>query len=558
LNLRLYTKTILVISAVLITVFAVIAYFTDLATASLSDQQEREQAELLAVQVADTVRYHVKHARRGAGQTLAESLLPEWAEVRDDVSDTIIKSNPQLSEVRVFHQVGPDQWKEEVRLPASAGSPSTEDAQAARQPAKSPKLLSARAEGQTRLVTAMAPVILPLDDHGPAQIGAATVVLSFDETQSVAARLRRLIWPLMALAIITITLIVYLLFRFLISKPIDRLLVAMEQAEAGDLAVEARSSASDEIGLLSSRFNRMLGRIGQVTGQLDDERRGLKDRVQAATAEIEGRKRQLEEANRLLFEMQRQLTQLERLAATGQLAAQFAHEVGTPLNLISGHVQVLRARAGDERAVKRLNVIAGQIKRIAEIVRSMLDSTRSPKPRLASVSINALLDEILDAAKPTLLARGVELRTEMVEGLPPVEADPDQLQQVFLNLINNSLDAMPAGGALSVSTRRGADDLIVELTDTGEGIAADQIELIFDPFFTTKRERGTGLGVTIVKQIVTEHGGKVEVESEPGRGTVFRIRLPLQRWISTASGSERGSPGELIVGATLATARGTD
>ncbi|MGE0129830.1 MAG: sensor histidine kinase [Blastocatellales bacterium] len=528
-NLRLYTKTILVISAVLIAVFAVIAYFTDLATARLSAQQEQAQAELLAAQVADTVRYHVKHARRSAGQTLAESLLPEWAEVRDNVLDTIIKSNPQLSEVRVFHQAGADQWKENVRLPAAAEPASAQDIQAVMKPAESPKLLSVRAEGQTRLVTAMAPVTLRLDDHDPVQIGAATVVLSFDETQSVAARLRRLIWPLMALAIITITLIVYLLFRFLISRPIDRLLVAMEKAEAGDLAVEARSSASDEIGLLTSRFNRMLGRIRQVTEQLDEERRGLKDRVRTATAEIEGRKRQLEEANRLLFEMQRQLTQLERLAATGQLAAQFAHEVGTPLNLISGHVQVLRARASDERAIKRLNVIAGQIKRITEIVRTMLDSTRSPGPQLESTNINALLDEILDAAKPTLMARGVELRTEMAEELPPVEADPDQLQQVFLNLINNSLDAMPAGGALSVSTKRSADDLIIELADTGEGIAKDQIELIFDPFFTTKRERGTGLGLTIVKRIIVQHGGKVEVESEPGRGTAFRIRLPLWR-----------------------------
>lgn len=533
---KLYVKTVLVISAVLIAVFAVIAYFTDLATANLSDQQEQEQAELLAVQVADTVRYHVKHARRSAGQTLAESLLPKWAEVREDVLDTLIKSNPQLSEARVFyqagqagHQAGPDQWEEEVLLPASAEPASAQDIQVAMQPVKSPKLLSVRAKGRTRLVTAVAPVTLRLDDHGPVQTGAATVVLSFDETQSVAARLRRLVWPLMALAIITITLIVYLLFRFLISRPIDRLLLVMEKAEAGDLAAEAWASASDEIGLLSSRFNRMLGRIRQVTEQLDEERRSLKGRVQAATAELEGRKRQLEEANRLLFEMQRQLTQLERLAATGQLAAQFAHEVGTPLNLISGHVQVLRARASDERAIKRLNVIAGQIKRITEIVRTMLDSTRSPRPRLESVSINALLDEILDAAKPTLMARGVELRMEMAEGLPRIEADPDRLQQVFLNLINNSLDAMPAGGALSVSTRRGAEDLIIELADTGEGIAADQIELIFDPFFTTKRERGTGLGLTIVKQIIAEHGGKVEVESEPGQGTAFRIRLPLWR-----------------------------
>ncbi|MCG3162026.1 MAG: Adaptive-response sensory-kinase SasA [Acidobacteria bacterium] len=543
--MKLWFKTILVISVVLIAVFAVIAYFTDLATASLSDQQEREQTELLAAQVADTVRYHVRHARRGAGQTLAESLLPEWVEVREDVQDTIIKSNPQLAEARVFYQAGPELWEEKVKLPAGAGPPSTQDAQAARQAGKSPTVTSVRAQGQRRLVTAMAPVILGLDGHGPVQIGAAEVVLSFNESQSVEARLRRLVWPLMALAIITITLIVYLLFRFLISKPIDRLLVTMEKAEAGDLAAEVQVAAPDEIGLLTSRFNHMLGRIRQVTEELGEERRSLSERVRGATAEIEGRKRQLEVANRLLFEMQRQLAQLERLAATGQLAAQFAHEVGTPLNLISGHVQVLRARASDAQALKRLNVIAGQINRITGIVRSMLDRARNPRPRLEFIDINALLTEIFDAAKPSLMARGVELRTEMAEGLPPIEAAPDQLQQVFLNLINNGLDAMPAGGALSLSTKREANDLVIELADTGEGIAEDRIELIFDPFFTTKRERGTGLGLTIVKQIVAEHGGRVEVESAPGRGTSFRIRLP----ISTASDSER------CLGDTLATAR---
>jgi signal transduction histidine kinase len=225
--------------------------------------------------------------------------------------------------------------------------------------------------------------------------------------------------------------------------------------------------------------------------------------------------------------MQRQLTQLERLAAAGQLAAQFAHEVGTPLNLISGHVQLLRARATDERAIKRLDIIAGQIERIANIVRSMLASTRRPQPQIERVDLNALLTRILDATQPTLVARNVELVTEMSEELPAVAADPDQLQQVFINLINNSLDAMPDGGRLQVRTaREGLNDLI-ELTDSGEGIKDEQLDMIFEPMFTTKPGGGTGLGLTVVKQIINEHNGSVEVESEPSRRTTFRIRLPI-------------------------------
>src|SRR5262249_8660691 len=183
----------------------------------------------------------------------------------------------------------------------------------------------------------------------------------------------------------------------------------------------------------------------------------------------------LEETNLRLFELQRQLSQLERLAAAGQLAAQFAHEVGTPLNLISGHVQVLRAHAQDERAIKRLNVVAGQIKRIAQIVRSMLDSTRLPGLRLEQTDLNVLLVKVIEAARPTLASHQVELRTDLAAppgGLLPLDVDPDQLQQVFINLINNSLDAMPEGGTLSISTRNEGDGQLVELADTGEGIGA--------------------------------------------------------------------------------------
>ncbi|HSE36456.1 MAG TPA: ATP-binding protein, partial [Blastocatellia bacterium] len=183
--------------------------------------------------------------------------------------------------------------------------------------------------------------------------------------------------------------------------------------------------------------------------------------------------------------------------------------------------------ARDERVISRLDVIAGQIERITNIVRSMLDSTRRPVPQLVAVDVNSLLAQILDATQPTLASRNVEVHTEMSDALPPIQADPDQLQQVFINLINNSLDAMPLGGKLSVSTAPGANSVVIVLADSGEGIARDEIDVIFDPLFSTKHGRGTGLGLTIVKQIITEHGGEVEVESEPGHQTTFRITLPL-------------------------------
>ncbi|HSB11349.1 MAG TPA: ATP-binding protein [Blastocatellia bacterium] len=558
--LKLHTRTTLVTSAVLVGVFAVIAIFSDLAITRLSDQHDRQQAQLLATRVADTVEQHIKREkirieRRRKKEPIqqeepeATTTIPDWTDVQDEIEATIAKSNPELAGVRVFHRLATGKWEEAIRMPPDAGPPPPEQEQAASQRIESSKVLSVRQQGSNKLITAAAGINV-LDTGGPTHFGTVNVLLNFDENRSSAAELRRLMWPLMLLAIVSITLMTYFLFRHMVYKPIDSLLLAMSKAEGGDLAVEVEPGTPDEIGLLSSRFNRMLGRIRLMTDQLNLEQKRLEDRVHEATGEIAERKEQLEEANLRLFEMQRQLTQLERLAAAGQLAAQFAHEVGTPLNLISGHVQLLRARASDERVIRRLDIIAGQIERITSIVRSMLDSTRRPVPQLEAVNVNSLLAQILDASQPTLAARNVELHSEMSEALPSIEADPDQLQQVFINLINNSLDAMPTGGRLTVSTALAGDSVEIVLADSGEGIARDQIDLIFDPMFSTKHGRGTGLGLTIVKQIISEHGGEVEVESEPGRQTAFRIRLPVHP-VSRAPEARADEEPELEVSSAL-------
>jgi two-component system NtrC family sensor kinase len=546
--LKLHTRTTILTSGVLVVVFTIIAIFSDLAITKLSDQQERQQAQLLATRVADTVEHHIKRLkvrieRRKKAAPVQEEVeatttIPDWADVQEEIEDTIAKSNPQLTEVRVFQRGGSGQWSEPIRIPPYAEPLTPEEERAASQQVNSSQVVSVHQQGANRLITARAGINV-LEAGGPTHFGTVSVLLTFDANQSSAAELRRLMWPLMLLAIISITLMTYFLFRHLVYKPIDSLLMAMSKAEEGDLAVEVAPASPDEIGLLTSRFNRMLGRIRQMTEQLNMEQRRLEERVHEATAEIADRTGQLEEANLRLFEMQRLLTQLERLAAAGQLAAQFAHEVGTPLNLISGHVQLLRARARDERVIVRLDIIAGQIERITNIVRSMLDSTRRPVPQLETVDVNSLLAQILDATQPTLASRNVELHTEMSDALPPIEADPDQLQQVFINLINNSLDAMPLGGKLSVSTASGVESVEIVLADSGEGIAKDELDLIFDPMFSTKQGRGTGLGLTIVKQIVTEHGGAVEVESEPGQQTMFRITLPISS--ATAVRADKGS-----------------
>jgi signal transduction histidine kinase len=188
----------------------------------------------------------------------------------------------------------------------------------------------------------------------------------------------------------------------------------------------------------------------------------------------------------------------------------------------------LSAQLGaDERAATRLSTISAQIERIERIVRQMLDRTRPEAVAPTPLDLNALLARIFDTVAPALDARRVRLQTTLADCLPPVAGDADRLQQVFINLFNNALDAMPDGGALHVRTVSEDTRVFVEFADTGCGMTEEVRAHIFDPLYTTKeRGRGTGLGLVVVRQVVQEHGGRIEVESAPGRGARFRLTFP--------------------------------
>jgi signal transduction histidine kinase len=268
----------------------------------------------------------------------------------------------------------------------------------------------------------------------------------------------------------------------------------------------------------------------QLTTKLETEREILRDRVREATIELEKRNQQLQETNLELWRTNRRMNELGRLAAAGQTAAHFAHEVGTPLNLISGHVQLLKSDLDRDPhdAESRIRTISAQIERIERIVRRMLDKTRF-ETELAPLDLNLMLRKLCDAMEPALDKRNIRLVQTFADSLPLMAGSSDRLQQLFLNLINNSLDAMPEGGEIQVHTSTDgkggkAQRIAVDFIDTGVGMTPEVMSHIFDPLYTTKdRGHGTGLGLVIVSQIVSEHGGRVEVESELGKGTRFRL-----------------------------------
>src|ERR1051325_1953887 len=525
--LKLHTKTTLLASVVTIAVLAAALAVTNARVAALVREEQRAAPELKAINLADQITHMT---------------APRDPQALAHAATVASGARPGVVAIRIWERVGGVY----VLTAASPGSPLVqdipEDTKAALRNGLASSLTSARPETESN---SLYRVFAPITDQGRFS-GAVEVVERLDDAPSIAVRYELMaIWIVLA-AVALITLATYLLFRQLIYRPIERLLDAMSQAEAGDLAVKAPQRVPDELGLLSRAFNRMIERIRMMTEEREGQRRVLQERVHEATAELEQRNEQLEEANLELWRTSRRLTELERLAAAGQTAAQLAHEVGTPLNLISGHVQLLRARLGrDEAAQQRLETIGVQIERIERIVRSMLDRTRPEVFEPTALDLNAQLERIFDATAPTLDVRGVRLITQLGGNLPAVAGDADRLQQVFINLINNALDAMPTGGEINIRTRvegegEEAARVIVEFADTGIGMAEDVRLRIFDPLYTTKeRGRGTGLGLVIVRQVMNDHHGGVEVESEMGRGTRFRLWFP-------ATGKEEDENARLI------------
>jgi signal transduction histidine kinase len=217
----------------------------------------------------------------------------------------------------------------------------------------------------------------------------------------------------------------------------------------------------------------------------------------------------------------------EELASIANLVAGLAHEIGTPMGVIQGHAKLLEPEVSGEQARWRLRTIQEQIARISKIIQTLLNMARPGRRRLVPVALEPLVETTLLFVSEKLKRRGIEV-IRVLEPVPSLIGDPERLQQLLLNLFLNAADAMPDGGELHVSLRAGEGGGIeVAVADTGCGIAAQHLPRIFEPFFTTKPAgEGNGLGLMVVKGIVTDHGGSIEASSELGQGTEFRVCLP--------------------------------
>lgn len=236
--------------------------------------------------------------------------------------------------------------------------------------------------------------------------------------------------------------------------------------------------------------------------------------------------RSLEKQMIELKNAQEQLIQAAKLAAIGELAANVAHEINNPLTSIIGFVELMKEYDDMNLIKNRLEIIEHESIRARDIVRELLNFARKRPLQLSDVDINSLLREVSLLTRAQAKTGRVEIIEEYGE-IPKMIGDPNQLKQVFVNIINNAIHAMPEGGRLHIITSSSNDSISVIFRDTGEGIPGDVLPRIFEPFFTTKREKGTGLGLSISYRIIQDHGGMIDVESEEGKGTTFKISLPV-------------------------------
>jgi two-component system NtrC family sensor kinase len=230
-------------------------------------------------------------------------------------------------------------------------------------------------------------------------------------------------------------------------------------------------------------------------------------------------------------ELERRLVQADKLSSIGLLAAGVAHEVNTPLAVISTYAQLLAKQiSDDEQKSKLLDKIAKQTFRASEIVNSLLSFSRTSPTEFVEVDVSKVIQETLTLVEHQLEKSGVAVKLDAPSTLPPIKGNSGKLQQVFLNLFLNARDAMDAGGTLTVRAWSEGGFARIDVADNGQGIAPEHLERIYDPFFTTKGARkGTGLGLAVTYGIVREHGGTIEVDSHLGAGSRFRVELPLVR-----------------------------
>lgn len=333
-------------------------------------------------------------------------------------------------------------------------------------------------------------------------IGVLDVNYSLVETRKRIVELTKLFVVSTVAIIGFLSLAISLVMLKFVKKPLQQVVQNMAKVEAGDLSVRMTSRGGDEIGRLIRSFDSMVGRLDLAKKELET------------------------------FHFQ-QMERADRLASVGEMAAGIAHEIKNPLTGIAAAITVIRDDfTPEDSRVSIINEVLEQVSRLDKTVNDLLFFGKPTVAEPTSTDLNSALRKILVFAGQHSGGKQIEKHLELAEDLPPVYVDPKQIQQVFLNLFLNAVQAMHGIGTLTVASAlirvEGTEMVQVRVTDTGQGIPLQILDKIFTPFFTTKAQ-GTGLGLAISHRLIEQQGGRLYVKSEDGKGTTFTVELPAYR-----------------------------
>jgi len=352
-------------------------------------------------------------------------------------------------------------------------------------------------------------------DSGDTVLGLLDISISLEMLRHKSHEYRLEFIMLTCWLLLMIGTLVTILTHYLVDIPVQRLVRHSAQVAGGNLESRVPVTSRDELGELSETVNRMTESLGVAEKELKGWADSLEHKV--------------EERSRDIMRMEEQLRRSEKLASLGTLSAGVAHEINNPLTGILLYASILNSdKRLDQALLPDVQRIISETQRCAGIVKDLLEFSRESQPEKEVTVLRGILDDVVTFFHKQPDFSNIVIRKNYEADLSQIVVDPNQIRQVFMNLVINAGHAMPQGGELDISIYRTADGKFVctSLKDTGEGISEENLARIFDPFFTTKSQ-GTGLGLSISYGIIENNGGRIEVRSKVGEGTTFTVMLPV-------------------------------
>jgi len=366
--------------------------------------------------------------------------------------------------------------------------------------------------------------------HPPEQkvLGVLDIGMSLKDvdTEVQGAQNQMIFFAVIAFLVISVTIGISI--RRYVTRPVRELVTGTKKIAEGDMSYTIPIRTEGEIAQLAASFNQMTSDLKKADEKLIDWGKTLEQKVEQRTEELR--------------KTEYQLIRSDKVASLGKLAAGVAHEINSPLTgILTYSSLLLQGKPEDDPDKEDLEVIVNETNRCKNIVKGLLDFARQTEPQKTLSDINQVVQKSIDLISHQAGLQNVKIEKKIRPEIPKMMIDAGQIQQVFINMLLNAIEAMPEGGSLTVSTEIEEKRAVVRFSDTGVGIPEENLPKILDPFFTTKEQgRGTGLGLSVSYGIVERHRGKLEVKSKVGKGTTFTVKLPIteKRPESEAKGKE--------------------